>query len=141
MSLKHEDLVMDLFYTSSTNEAGDKQARVTIQIRDEGAVSQVTTQLIRTTMKATKAKVYAVGEQSIKDGSDPLLVAIESYYRQDTKSVTETLMAEVTDFLEGNLGSDNTYLGIYGITILSGAALVDYLPPAVISPGTETTTK
>lgn len=93
MSLTKEDLVFDLYYASSTDEEGNKLAQLTVQFRDASAVPHVTTQLARTTLKRDRSKVYAVGEQSVKNGSDTLLAAIEAYYRTDPKTIFENLMA------------------------------------------------
>lgn len=103
MSLTKEDLVFDLYYASSTDEEGNKLAQLTVQFRDASAVPHVTTQLARTTLKRDRSKVYAVGEQSVKNGSDTLLAAIEAYYRTDPKTIFENLMAQVQDMIEGNL--------------------------------------
>ena len=82
MSLTKEDLVFDLYYASSTDEEGNKLAQLTVQFRDESAVPHVTTQLARTTLKRDRSKAYAVGEQSVKNGSDTLLAAIEAHFRK-----------------------------------------------------------
>ncbi|STS78600.1 Uncharacterised protein [Klebsiella pneumoniae] len=100
MSLTKEDLVFDLYYASSTDEEGNKLAQLTVQFRDASAVPHVTTQLARTTLKRDRSKVYAVGEQSVKNGSDTLLAAIEAYYRTDPKTIFENLMAQVQDMIE-----------------------------------------
>ncbi|HBS6785008.1 TPA: hypothetical protein MDM46_001275 [Klebsiella pneumoniae] len=131
MSLTKEDLVFDLYYASSTDEEGNKLAQLTVQFRDPSAVPHVTTQLARTTFKRDRSKVYAVGEQSVKNGSDTLLAAIEAYYRTDPKTIFENLMAQVQDMIEGNLGANNTWVGSYGITIVSGGSLEEYLPESV----------
>lgn len=110
MSLTKEDLVFDLYYASSTDEEGNKLAQLTVQFRDASAVPHVTTQLARTTFKRDRSKVYAVGEQSVKNGSDTLLAAIEAYYRTDPKTIFENLMAQVQDMIEGNLSANNTGL-------------------------------
>ena len=67
----------------------------------------------------------------MKNGSDTLLAAIEAYYRTDPKTIFEGLMAQVQDMIEGNLGANNTWVGSYGITIVSGGSLEEYLPESV----------
>ncbi|MCP5629324.1 hypothetical protein NL291_27460, partial [Klebsiella pneumoniae] len=83
---------------------GNKVATLTMQViaAEVGAVQ--TSQLLCITDSAKK-KTYTVGEQSISNGSDPLLVAIENYWRQSTDVVVKGLIAEVTDFIAGNINS------------------------------------
>lgn len=133
MSFKREDLLFDMFYASDTDPStGDKKVTLTIQLRDAGATTQLLTQLTQVTAKATKVKTYGVGQQTIQNGSDPLLVAVESFYREDPKTVVTAAMDEVLDFIEGNLDAGSTWLGVYGMKIVSGAALSDYLPADVL---------
>ncbi|VCY15567.1 hypothetical protein BANRA_05230 [Klebsiella pneumoniae] len=47
------------------------------------------------------------------------------------KTIFENLMAQVQDMIEGNLGANNTWVGSYGITIVSGGSLEEYLPESV----------
>lgn len=109
MSLKRTDLVYDLFYASNTDPmTADRIATLTIQLRDEAGVTQLSTQLSRTVLRSNKQKVYAVGQQMINDGGDPLLVAAEAYFRKDTATLTEGLISEVLDFIEGNLAAGST---------------------------------
>ena len=136
MSLKRTDLVYDLFYASSTDPM---IATLTIQLRDEAGVTQLSTQLTRTVLRSNKQKVYAVGQQMINDGGDPLLVAAEAYFRKDTATLTEGLISDVLDFIEGNLGAGSTWMGVYGMKIYSGEALTELLPENVLkADGTET---
>ena len=41
------------------------------------------------------------------------------------------VVAQVQDMIEGNLGANNTWVGSYGITIVSGGSLEEYLPESV----------
>lgn len=134
MSLKRDDLVYDLFYASSTDPmTADRIATLTIQLRDTAGTTQLSTQLSRTILRATKAKIYTIGQQMVNDGGDALLVAAEAYFRKDTDTLTEGLISEVLDFIEGNLGAGSTWMGVYGMKIYSGEALSDLLPDAVLN--------
>ncbi|WP_177930865.1 hypothetical protein [Klebsiella grimontii] len=139
MSLKRTDLVYDLFYASNTDPmTADRIATLTVQLRDEAGITQLSTQLSRTVLRSNKQKVYAVGQQMINDGGDPLLVAAEAYFRKDSAALTESLISEVLDFIEGNLGAGSTWMGVYGMKIYSGEALTDLLPKDVLkTDGTE----
>lgn len=133
MSLLRTDLVYDLFYASSTNAmTADRVATLTIQLRDEAGTTQLSTQLSRTVLRSNKQKVYAVGQQMINDGGDPLLVAAEAYFRKDSATLTESLISEVLDFIEGNLGAGSTWMGVYGMKIYSGEGLANLLPDSVL---------
>ena len=68
----------------------------------------------------------------INDGGDPLLVAAEAYFRKDTATLTEGLISEVLDFIEGNLAAGSTWMGVYGMKIYSGEALTELLPVDVL---------
>ena len=134
MSLKRTDLVYDLFYSSSTETStSDRIVVLTAQFRLPSGANQLTTQLTRRIVKSTKAKQYQVGQQIIADGSDPLLVAAETFYRQDPATTIEELMGTVQDFIEGNLGANSTWMGVYGIKILSGEDISLALPDSVLN--------
>ncbi|HHT4259149.1 TPA: hypothetical protein ACTYZB_004816 [Klebsiella variicola] len=139
MSLKRTDLVYDLFYASTTDAVtADRTATLTIQLRDDAGVTQTYTQLCRTTVRSSGEKVYTVGQQMVNSGSDPLLVATEAYFRKNTSTLTEGLISEVLDFIEGNLGAGSTWMGVYGMKIYSGEPLENLLPEDVlVADGTE----
>ncbi|HCL5638177.1 TPA: hypothetical protein N2N45_004260 [Klebsiella aerogenes] len=139
MSLKRTDLVYDLFYASSTDPlTADRIATLTIQLRDESGVTQLSTQLSRTVLRSSNQKIYAVGQQMINDGGDALLVAAEAYFRKDAATITEDLIGDVLDFIEGNLGAGSTWMGVYGMKIYSGEELSALLPEDVLkADGTE----
>lgn len=133
MSLKRNELVYDLFYASNTDPlTADRIATLTVQLRDEAGNTQLSTQLSRTVLRTNQKKVYAVGQQMINDGGDPLLVAAEAYFRTDSAAKTEALIAQVLDFIEGNLGAGSTWMGVYGMKIYSGEALANLLPEDVL---------
>ncbi|MFV6629340.1 hypothetical protein ACNPHD_17660 [Klebsiella pneumoniae] len=133
MSLTRNDMVYDLYYASNTDPmTADRTATLTIQLRDEAGATKLTTQLSRTIVRATKAKVYAVGQQMIVVGDDALLVATEAYLRKDTASLTEDLISKVMDFIEGNMGAGSTWMGVYGMKIFSGEQLSALLPASVL---------
>jgi hypothetical protein len=126
-------MVYDLYYASNTDPmTADRTATLTIQLRDEAGATKLTTQLSRTIVRATKAKVYAVGQQMIVAGDDALLVATEAYLRKDTASLTEDLISKVMDFIEGNMGAGSTWMGVYGMKIFSGEQLSALLPASVL---------
>ena len=133
MSLTRNDMVYDLYYASNTDPmTADRTATLTIQLRDEAGATKLTTQLSRTIVRATKAKVYAVGQQMIVAGDDALLVATEAYLRKDTASLTEDLISKVMDFIEGNIGAGSTWMGVYGMKIFSGEQLSALLPASIL---------
>lgn len=133
MSLKRTDLVYDLFYASSTDAStADRIATLTIQLRDTAGITQLSTQLSRTVLRSNSQKVYTVGQQMVNGGGDALLVAAEAYFRKDVDTLTEDLISEVLDFIEGNLGVGSTWMGVYGMKIYSGEALADLLPEDVL---------
>lgn len=133
MSLTRNDMVYDLYYASNTDPmTADRTATLTIQLRDEAGATKLTTQLSRTIVRATKAKVYAVGQQMIVAGDDALLVAAEAYLRKDTASLTEDLISKVMDFIEGNMGAGSTWMGVYGMKIFSGEQLSALLPASIL---------
>ena len=133
MSLTRNDMVYDLYYASNTDPmTADRTATLTIQLRDEAGATKLTTKLSRTIVRATKAKVYAVGQQMIVAGDDALLVATEAYLRKDTASLTEDLISKVMDFIEGNMGAGSTWMGVYGMKIFSGEQLSALLPASVL---------
>lgn len=133
MTLKRMDLVLDLFYSSLTLENRDRQAIVTLQLRDGDSVIQHITQLVCTTSADNQKKMYTTGERFMKSGTDPLLVAVEQYWRQNAESEAKKLLAQVMTFIEGDVNTGNTCMGSYGITVVSGAALSGYLPESVLS--------
>lgn len=137
MTYKATELVYDMYYASERTEDGGKVAKITVQIRDAsvGLEKQIST-LVRTTPKdKAQPAVYSIGAQTVMDGSDPLLVAIEGHYRASGKDLFETLMGEVTDFIETGIDNTSTWIGAYGMKITSGVTLDNYLPADVLAAG------
>ncbi|AIR01958.1 hypothetical protein LG71_19570 [Pluralibacter gergoviae] len=125
------DLTISMFYASSTNDDGSKTAAITVQVNGPAATAVQTSQLLCVTDKA-KVKTYVVGEQSIKDGSDPLLVAIENYWRQNTQAVVGQLMNDVLEFIAGNVSQGTTWLGFNGLKVFENDPLENRIPEAVL---------
>lgn len=115
------DLTLTLFYASSTSDEGSKVAMFTVQSN--------TLQCI--TDKSGK-KGYSVGEQTISNGSDPLLIALENYWRVNTEAVVNGLMADVSDFIAGNVSQSSTYLGFSGLKIFNNVPLAERIPESVL---------
>ena len=87
-----DDLTISMYYASSTDaESGKKLATMTIEVRDVSPVAELAqmTQLQCVTDSAKK-KTYTIGKQSISNGSDPLLIAIEEYWRINTEALAKT---------------------------------------------------
>lgn len=140
MSLKREDVLCDVFYQSATDSATlNRLVTITIQFRNSAGESLSTTQLTRNIVKASGAKQYAIGLQQVSIGSDPLLVAIESYYRKDTDTLTENLIAGALDFISGNLDQSTTLITSYGLGVGTGLAIADVLPATVLAADGQTT--
>lgn len=129
-----DDLTISMFYSSSTeSESGNKLATMTLELRDAenfGEAIQMT-QLHCVTDKAKK-KTYSVGKQSIASGSDPLLVAIEQYWRTDTDTKVKDLLADVMEFIAGSLGQESTWVGQYGLKVFENEPLSACLPESVL---------
>ncbi|MEH3397155.1 hypothetical protein [Klebsiella variicola] len=83
MMYQRTDLTLSMFYASSADADGNKVATLTMQVIAAEAGAVQTSQL-RCITDSAKKKTYSVGEQSVSNGSDPLLVAIENYWRQST---------------------------------------------------------
>ncbi|SXD95398.1 hypothetical protein [Klebsiella quasivariicola] len=131
MMYQRTDLTLSMFYASSVDADGNKVATLTMQVVAAEAGAVQTSQLVCIT-DAAKKKTYAVGEQSVSNGSDPLLVAIESHWRQSTDTVVKGLIDEVTDFIAGNINSVSTWIGQYGMKVMEGVPLTERLPESVL---------
>lgn len=90
-----------------------------------------TSKLVCVTGKDNK-KTYQVGEQSVSNGSDPLLTAIENYWRQDTESIVNALLMDVSDFITGNINTNTTFLGFDGLKIFEMQPLESRIPESVL---------
>ncbi|EIV3811513.1 TPA: hypothetical protein ACS29V_003953 [Klebsiella oxytoca] len=129
-----DDLTISMYYASSTDaESGNKLATMTIEVRDTTPIADLAlmTQLQCVTDKAKK-KTYSVGKQSIANGSDPLLVAIEGHWRTSTEALVKELLAEVMDFISGSVGQESTWVGQYGLKVFENAPLIERLPESVL---------
>lgn len=129
-----DDLTISMYYASSTDaESGKKLATMTIEVRDVSPVAELAqmTQLQCVTDSAKK-KTYTVGKQSISNGSDPLLIAIEEYWRINTEALVKDLLTEVMEFVAGSVGQENTWVGQYGLKVFENAALAERLPESLL---------
>ncbi|SWA75821.1 Uncharacterised protein [Klebsiella pneumoniae] len=129
-----DDLTISMYYASSTDaESGKKLATMTIEVRDVSPVAELAqmTQLQCVTDSAKK-KTYTIGKQSISNGSDPLLIAIEEYWRINTEALVKDLLTEVMEFVAGSIGQENTWVGQYGLKVFENAALTERLPESVL---------
>lgn len=125
------DLTLTLFYASSTSDEGSKVAMFTVQVNNTDMVSVQSNTLQCITDKSGK-KGYSVGEQTISNGSDLLLIALENYWRVNTEAVVNGLMADVSDFIAGNVSQSSTYLGFSGLKIFNNVPLVERIPESVL---------
>ena len=129
-----DDLTISMYYSSSTEpDTGNKLATMTVEIRSAenfGDAMQLT-QLHCVTDK-TKKKTYSVGKQSVANGSDPLLVAIEQHWRTETEVKAKDLLADVMEFIAGSVGQENTWVGQYGLKVFENEPLVERLPESVL---------
>ncbi|HGY3919202.1 TPA: hypothetical protein ACNU49_001513 [Klebsiella pneumoniae] len=125
------DLTLTLFYASSTSDEGSKVAMFTVQVNNTDMVSVQSNTLQCITDKSGK-KGYSVGEQTISNGADPLLIALENYWRVNTEAVVNGLMADVSDFIAGNVSQSSTYLGFSGLKIFNNVPLVERIPESVL---------
>ncbi|AFJ47155.1 hypothetical protein [Shimwellia blattae] len=127
------DLTLALFYASGIQEdTGYRVATITAQVcGPEGeTVQQSQLQCIT---DASRKKHYSVGAQSIASGSDPLLVAIECYWRDNPETAIKTLMGEVMEFIASNISQTSTWIGQYGMKVLDNEPLVMRMPEAVLN--------
>ncbi|WP_323113142.1 tail fiber domain-containing protein [Klebsiella variicola] len=131
MMYQRTDLTLSMFYASSADADGNKVATLTMQVIAAEAGAVQTSQL-RCITDSAKKKTYSVGEQSVSNGSDPLLVAIENYWRQSTDVVVKGLIAEVTDFIAGNINSVSTWIGQFGMKVFENQPLDERLPESVL---------
>ncbi|HBS5067104.1 hypothetical protein [Klebsiella pneumoniae] len=131
MMYQRTDLTLSMFYASSVDADGNKVATLTMQVI-AAEVGAVQTSQLRCITDSAKKKTYSVGEQSVSNGSDPLLVAIENYWRQSTDVVVKGLIAEVTDFIAGNINSVSTWIGQFGMKVFENQPLDERLPESVL---------
>ncbi len=125
------ELTLSMFYASSTDNDGNQIAAIMLQVNNPESVGVQTSQLLCATDKAGK-KTYSVGEQMTKNGSDPLLVAIENYWRQNTEAVVSDLLTDVADFIAGGMNNNSTWIGFNGLKVFENAPLETHLPESVL---------
>ncbi|HBM2917834.1 TPA: hypothetical protein LVK99_001924 [Klebsiella michiganensis] len=125
------DLTLSLFYASSTNDDDDKVASLTVQVNNTDMMAMQSNKLQCITDKTGK-KAYSVGEQMITNGSDPLLVAIEDYWRQNTETVVTGFLNDVGDFIAGNISQSSTFLGFNGLKVFESEPLTARIPEDVL---------
>lgn len=125
------ELTLSMFYSSSTDNDGNQIAAIMLQVSNPESVAVQTSQLLCSTDKARK-KTYSVGEQMTKNGSDPLLVAIENYWRQNTEAVVSDLLTDVADFIAGGMNNNSTWIGFNGLKVFENAPLETHIPDSVL---------
>lgn len=129
--INRNELTLSMFYASSTDNDGNQIAAIMLQVNNPESVPVQTSQLLCVTDKARK-KSYSVGEQMTKNGSDPLLVAIENYWRQNTEAVVSGLLTEVADFIAGGINNNSTWIGFNGLKVFENAPLETHIPDSVL---------
>lgn len=127
MSKEISELQFSLHYASETDSEKNTSAILTANIHTTDGETQQLTQLICTTSSAGK-KQYRIGLQKISDAGDPLLVAIESYWRKNTQESCVYLLEKAKQFIQGHLQQTNTWISMYGLVIVSEASLEEQLP-------------
>lgn len=127
MSKEISELQFSLHYASETDSEKNTSAILTANIHTTDGETQQLTQLICTTSSAGK-KQYRIGLQKISDAGDPLLVAIESYWRKNTQESCIYFLEKAKQFIQGHLQQTNTWISMYGLVIVSNASLEEQLP-------------
>lgn len=131
MSVKRENLTIDMFYASETAK-GEVVAKITVMIRDNESGAEVqTSTLVRT--GTGEETTYAVGYQNINDATDPLLLKLENHFRSVDKGLFEKLMEMVDEVYTSNLNSNTTWMGQYGLRITTGAQVETVVPESVFA--------
>ena len=125
------DLTLSLFYASSTNDDDEKVATLTVQVNNTDMVAMQSNKLQCITDKTGK-KAYSVSEQMITNGSDPLLVALEDYWRRNTETVVTGFLNDVGDFIAGNISQSSTFLGFNGLKVFENEPLAARIPEDVL---------
>ncbi|EPM0392621.1 hypothetical protein L1F92_002412 [Proteus mirabilis] len=131
MSKEISELQFSLHYASETDSEKNTSAILTANIHTTDGETQQLTQLICTTSSAGK-KQYRIGTQKINDAGDPLLVAIESYWRKNIQESCVYLLEKAKQFIQGHLQQTNTWISMYGLVIVSSASLEEQLPEGLL---------
>ncbi len=125
------ELQFSLHYASETDSEMNISTILTANIHTIDGDTQQLTQLICTTSSEGK-KQYRIGLQKISDAGDPLLVAIESYWRKNTQESCVYLLEKAKQFIQGHLQQTNTWISMYGLMIVSNASLEELLPEGLL---------
>ena len=125
------ELQFSLHYASETDSEMNISTILTANIHTIDGDTQQLTQLICTTSSEGK-KQYRIGLQKISDAGDPLLVAIESYWRKNTQESCVYLLEKAKQFIQGHLQQTNTWISMYGLVIVSNASLEEQLPEGLL---------
>ena len=138
MALRSDSLFLDAYYSSATGNEGDTAQMVTLIIREQFA-TQYSIQLVRqisiSTTGKKKTETYSLGEQTIKDVSDLLLLAIENHYRQNIETEGKKVFKQVEDLFYGSIHPNSVTGGAYGLMVVSNQPLAGYLPDNVVMEG------
>ncbi|MDT8623845.1 hypothetical protein [Klebsiella grimontii] len=132
------DLTLSMFYSSAiAEESGNKVATLTVQTMGASAeILQISK--LHCITNENKMKSYSIGEQFIANGSDPLLAAIETWWRDNSSVLIEELMIEVMDFVLSNVNQNATWIGQYGMKIFDNEPVAKRIPDSVLQSGSAT---
>ncbi|MBE8895613.1 MULTISPECIES: hypothetical protein [Klebsiella] len=132
------DLSLSMFYSSAiAEESGNKVATLTVQTMGSSAeILQISK--LHCITNENKMKSYSIGEQFIANGSDPLLAAIETWWRDNSSVLIEELMIEVMDFVLSNVNQNATWIGQYGMKIFDNEPVAKRIPDSVLQSGSAT---
>ncbi|EMT6127473.1 hypothetical protein WMR49_004526 [Klebsiella michiganensis] len=132
------DLTLSMFYSSAiAEETGNKVATLTVQTMGPSAeILQISK--LHCITDENKAKRYSIGEQVIANGSDSLLAAIETWWRDNSAALIEELMIEVMDFILSNVNQNATWIGQYGMKIFENEPVAKRIPDSVLQNGSHT---
>ncbi|MCW9583063.1 hypothetical protein ORL36_00195 [Klebsiella pasteurii] len=132
------DLTLSMFYSSAiAEETGNKVATLTVQTMGPSAeILQISK--LHCITDENKAKRYSIGEQFIANGSDSLLAAIETWWRDNSAALIEELMIEVMDFILSNVNQNATWIGQYGMKIFENEPVAKRIPDSVLQNGSPT---
>ncbi|EIF8836116.1 TPA: hypothetical protein NV896_002048 [Escherichia coli] len=129
MTVLRENLVLDLHYASETT-FGEKVAKLTVVLRDNTTGTEVHTSTLVREGEGESA-VYTVGYQNISNATDPLLLKLEAYFRTADKTMFDKLMTRVDTLFTSDLNSNSTWMGQYGLRIVSSAMVDEFIPESV----------
>ena len=132
------DLTLSMFYSSAiAEETGNKVATLTVQTMGPSAeILQISK--LHCITNENKMKSYSIGEQFIANGSDSLLAAIETWWRDNSAALIEELMIEVMDFILSNVNQNATWIGQYGMKIFENEPVAKRIPDSVLQNGSHT---